>query len=71
LLFFVPALPPLLAAWARLLPPLLEEDDDFELRGAIDISLGDVVRPAHPMRSHSVTLGLPLGLSVGCVCTSV
>jgi hypothetical protein len=39
-LFCVLALPPLLAAWARLLLPLLEEDDDFELRVAIDISFG-------------------------------
>lgn len=36
-LLCVLALPPLLAACARLLLPLLEEDD-FEVRGAIDIS---------------------------------
>jgi hypothetical protein len=34
------ALPPLPAAWVRLLLPLpREEEDDFGLRGAIDISL--------------------------------
>jgi hypothetical protein len=37
-LFCILALPPLPAAWARLLLPLLD-DDDFELRDAIDISL--------------------------------
>jgi hypothetical protein len=36
-LLCIPDLVPLLAAWARLLLPLLEEDDDFELR-AIDTS---------------------------------
>ena len=38
-LFCVLALPPLLAAWARLELPRLEEDD-LEDRAAIDISLG-------------------------------
>jgi hypothetical protein len=65
------ALPPLLAACARLLLPLLEEDDVFEVRGAIDISCSDVVRPAHHASSHTVTLGLQPGVSVGCVCASV
>jgi hypothetical protein len=50
-LFCIPDLPPLLAAWARLLLPLLV-DDDFELRGAIDISFNNVVRPA---RSRTAT----------------
>jgi hypothetical protein len=55
LLFCVLALPPLLAAWARLPLPLLEEDDDFELR-AIDISFGHVLRPAQDAQRHTVTL---------------
>jgi hypothetical protein len=65
-LFCILALPPLPAAWARLLP-LLEEDADFDLRAAIDISF-DVARPAHHARSHSVTLEARLGLSVSCGC---
>jgi hypothetical protein len=54
-LFWVLALPPLLAAEARplLLPPRLEEDDDFGIRDAIDISLDHVVRPAHRAPSHN------------------
>jgi len=36
-LLCIAALLPLLAAWARLLLPLLEVDDDFDMR-AIDIS---------------------------------
>jgi hypothetical protein len=70
-LFCVLAFPPLLAAWARLLLPLLEEDEDLELRDAIDVSFRYVVRPAHHARSHSVTLGGPAALSVGRVCASV
>jgi hypothetical protein len=70
-LFCVLALPPLLAACARLPLPRLEEDDDLEVRGAIDISCSDVVRPAHHARDHTVTLGAAPWLSVGCVCTSM
>jgi len=70
-LFWVLAFPPLLAAWARLLLPLLEEDEDFELRDAIDISFRNVVRPAQGARSHRLTLGVPAAVSVGCVCASV
>jgi hypothetical protein len=46
-LFCELALPPLLAAWARLLPPRLEDGEDFGIRDAIDISFDGVVRPAH------------------------
>jgi hypothetical protein len=50
-LFWLLALAPLPAA---LLRP--DEDEDFELRDAIDISLSSVLRPAHHARRHSPTL---------------
>jgi hypothetical protein len=52
LLFCELALPPLLAASARLPLLRLDDDDDLELRGAIDISFGDVLRQAHHAPRH-------------------
>jgi hypothetical protein len=51
-LFCVLALPPLLAASARLPLLRLDGDDDLELRGAIDISFGNVLRQAHHAPCH-------------------
>jgi hypothetical protein len=66
-LFCVLALPPLLAAWARLPALRPEDEDDFDERDAIDSSCSDVVRHAPAARSHTQTLGAPVLLCVGCV----
>jgi hypothetical protein len=53
------------------LPVLLrpdEEDDDFELRDAIDDSLSSVLRPAHRARGHRLTLGMRRCDAVGARC---
>jgi hypothetical protein len=63
LLFWLLALAPLLAALLR-----LEEDDDFELRDAIDISLSSVLRLAHRARRHSPTLWVRPHDAVGVLC---
>jgi hypothetical protein len=52
LLFCELALPPLLAASARLPLLRLDDDDDLELRDAIDISFDDVLRQAHDALCH-------------------
>jgi hypothetical protein len=62
-LFWLLALAPLLAA---LLRP--EDDDDLELRDAIDISLDSVLRPTLHARDHSPTLGARSRVAVGNVC---
>jgi hypothetical protein len=63
-LFCVLARPPLLAA----LPRPEEDDDDFELRDAIDISLSSLLRPAPHACGHSPTLGARPAGAVGGIC---
>jgi hypothetical protein len=45
-----------------------EEDDDFELRDAIDDSLSSMLRPAHHARGHRPTLGMRRRDAVGARC---
>jgi hypothetical protein len=71
LLFCELALPPLLAASARLPLLRLDDDDDLELRGAIDISLVMFCGKRTMRLATRLTLGLTFSLSVGCVCASV
>jgi hypothetical protein len=67
-LFWVLALPPLLAAWARLDFPedddLLEEEEE-ELRDAIACSLGRLNDRPSSCSGHAVNLGRPSTRTVG------
>jgi hypothetical protein len=67
-LFWVLALPPLLAAWARLDFPedddLLEEGEE-ELRDAIACSLGRLNDRPSSCSGHAVNLGRPSTRTVG------
>jgi hypothetical protein len=69
LLFWVLALPPLLAAWARLERP--DDDGDLEeeeeLRDAMACSLGRWLDGRHAVCAcgHGINLGSPLAAGVG------
>jgi hypothetical protein len=78
LLLLLPLLAWLRSLWVSLLPlldmlpllPLLFDEEDFELRDAIDISLDRFLRP-YGCTGHALTLGAPRDVSVGCVCRSL
>ena len=68
LLFWVLALPPLLAACARLDFPAEDEDDleeEEELRDAIACSFGGCGKAAFPAAAQTVNLGRPGAEPVG------
>ncbi|HEY0887218.1 MAG TPA: hypothetical protein VGE20_18135 [Ramlibacter sp.] len=68
LLFWLLALPPLLAACARLMLPL--EEEDLEFRDAIEMLLGCGADGAGA-QAAGWTLGVRVETAVGCVCVAV
>jgi len=70
LLLWLPALPPLLAACARLEPPL-DGEEDLEVRDAIEMLLGCDADSTRCACSAARTLGVPIQVSVGCGCVAL